>query len=331
MDSPTGYDDATLKRLADEVGVFGMAVPERFGGAGFGLVELGLVFHEAGRALLCAPLLSSALSAALLNVAADDQTCDRLLPQIAAGTARVAAAVVEDDRGWDAVPSVHTTGDGSGWTLTGTKTWVLDGVGADEFVVSAAVEGVSSLFLVSASDVVVSALSTVDLSRRVASVTLDAAPGRLLGPGADALAHVGDLARSLLAAEQTGIAQRCLETSTAWALEREQFGRAIGSFQSIKHKLADVQLEVEAAVSASMFALWAADNAPAELPTVARIAAFTCSETAMLACEENIQVHGGIGATWEHPAHLYLRRATTNRVLFGDEQQHLEVLASHFA
>jgi alkylation response protein AidB-like acyl-CoA dehydrogenase len=131
----------------------------------------------------------------------------------------------------------------------------------------------------------------------------------------------------LLAAEQLGVAERCLEMATAYAKDRQQFGRAIGSFQAIKHKLANVLLEVEAATSAVMYALWTADRDVAELPVVAAITGWTCSEAALLAASENIQVHGGIGCTWEHPAHLYLKRATTDRLLYGDPQRHLERLA----
>jgi alkylation response protein AidB-like acyl-CoA dehydrogenase len=131
----------------------------------------------------------------------------------------------------------------------------------------------------------------------------------------------------LLAAEQTGVAELCLEMATAYALQRRQFGRQIGSFQAIKHKLASVLMEVEAASAAIMYGLWAADGDAEDLPLVTHIAAATCSEAALLAAGENIQVHGGMGATWEHPAHLYLKRATTSRMLFGDPQHHREALA----
>jgi alkylation response protein AidB-like acyl-CoA dehydrogenase len=142
------------------------------------------------------------------------------------------------------------------------------------------------------------------------------------------VARLLDLAVVLLAAEQVGLAERALEMATAYAKERTQFDRAIGSFQAVKHKLANVLLEVEAARSAVMYALWAADERPEELPVVACIAGSTCSETALLAASESIQVHGGIGCTWEHPAHLYLKRATTDRLLLGDPQRHLDRLAA---
>jgi alkylation response protein AidB-like acyl-CoA dehydrogenase len=230
----------------------------------------------------------------------------------------------------DAAAASH---DGGGWRVTATKSWVIDGGTADIFIVTAGVDGQGALFLVdpSADGVQIEDLATVDLTRRFARVTFTAAPAQLVG-------EVGVLPRTmrsvhhtalvLLAAEQTGIAQRALEMATDYAKTREQFGKPIGSFQAVKHKLASVQLELEAAISAEMFALWTADHDPDNLDEVARIAAYTCSEAAMLACSENIQVHGGIGATWEHPAHRYLRRAHVDRMLFSDPQGHLEALAS---
>jgi alkylation response protein AidB-like acyl-CoA dehydrogenase len=146
----------------------------------------------------------------------------------------------------------------------------------------------------------------------------------------DALAAVSrarDLGLALLSADHVGVAQRCLEMAVGWAKEREQFGQPIGSFQAVKHKLADVRLELEAAESACLYALWAARGAPDEFAAAARIAAYTCGEAALLAASENIQVHGAIGATWEHPAHVYLRRATVGRRLLADPQALLEDLA----
>ncbi|MDX6417978.1 MAG: hypothetical protein QOG28_2598, partial [Trebonia sp.] len=165
--------------------------------------------------------------------------------------------------------------------------------------------------------------------RRFARLCLDGTPATPLAVP-DALAAVRrtrDLGLALLSADHVGVAQRCLDMAVAWAKEREQFGQAIGSFQAIKHKLASVRLELEAAESACMYALWAARGAPDEFATAARIAAYTCGEAALLAATENIQVHGGIGATWEHPAHVYLRRATAGRRLLADPQALLEDLA----
>ncbi|HTK67316.1 MAG TPA: acyl-CoA dehydrogenase family protein [Pseudonocardia sp.] len=313
-------DDGLIKRLVDELGVYALAVPEEFGGAGFGFVELGVVFHEAGRSLLRAPLLSTTLATVLLS-GGDDR---ELVSSIAAGT-RSAAAAIHDP---SAVTAVAASDGTDGWELTGTADWVLDGAAAQVLVVAADSPAGPALFTVDASLATVEPITTTDPSRRVARVHLERCPGRPVEQDAAAtLERARSIALALLAAEQTGIAEVCLEVAADWARQREQFGRPIGSFQAIKHKLADVRLELEAAVSASMYALWAADSSPTELPVAARIAAVTCGEAAVLSAQENIQVHGGIGATWEHHAHLYLRRALLDRLLFGDTQAHLAELA----
>jgi alkylation response protein AidB-like acyl-CoA dehydrogenase len=316
------------------IGVYGLGVPERFGGAGSGLLELGVVFQEAGRAALGAPLLSPVLAADLVLQAADaDGFAGGLLARIAAGELITAPAIAEGPLGWDADPATAATAGGSptGWTLTGTKDWVQDGAQAGLFVVSATAPDGPALFAVAAGapGVAVQPVATIDISRRFARLRLDGAPAtRLAVP--DALAAVRrtrDVGLALLSADHVGIAQRCLDMAVGWAKEREQFGQPIGSFQAIKHKLATVRLELEAAESACLYALWAAQGAPSEFATAARIAGYTCGEAALLAASENIQVHGGIGATWEHPAHVYLRRATAGRRLLAEWQALLEDLA----
>jgi alkylation response protein AidB-like acyl-CoA dehydrogenase len=317
-------DSSLVKRLVDELGVFALAVPEEYGGAGFGFIELGVVFHEAGRSLLRAPLLSTTLASVLLV----SHACRNreLVGHIAAGT-RSATAAIHD-------PEAVVAASGSnGWELSGTADWVLDGAAAQSLVVAARAPSGLALFTVDSGStgLAVEPVTTTDPSRRVARVHLERCPAQLVdgdGDAAAALERTRSIALALLAAEQTGIAEVCLEVAAAWARQREQFGRPIGSFQAIKHKLADVRLELEAALSASMYALWAADGSPGELPVAARIAAVTCGEAAVLSAQENIQVHGGIGATWEHHAHLYLRRALLDRLLFGDSQNHLAELAN---
>jgi alkylation response protein AidB-like acyl-CoA dehydrogenase len=332
METQLGWDPDLVKRLAGEIGAFGLIVPERYGGAGFGMLELGVVLMEAGRALLCAPLLSAALAAQTFVESGDDAACATYLPGIASGELVAGVATHEPGRGWWMPPGTLATQTRDGWQLTGTKDWVLDGHAATLVLVAADTEAGPSLFLVDAdsSGFVAEPLATVDATRRAARIGLSATPGTplgRLGTATEVLAGVGDVALTLLAAEEVGVAQRCLDMAVGYAKQREQFGRPIGSFQAVKHKLADVELEVQAALSAAMFALWAADKRPEELPQAARIAAYTCAEAAMLAAGENIQVHGGMGATWEHPAHLYLRRATVSRQLFGDPQLQLETLA----
>jgi alkylation response protein AidB-like acyl-CoA dehydrogenase len=321
------------------IGVYGLGVPERFGGAGFGMLERGVVFQEAGRAALGAPLLSPVLAADLVLQAAQaaatgaDGLAGGLLARIAAGELIAAPAIAEGPLGWDAVPSTTATADGSptGWTLTGTKDWVQDGAQAGLFVVSATSPEGPALFAVAggAPGLAVEPVATIDVSRRFARLRLDGTPATPL-PVPDALAavrHTRDVGLALLSADHVGVAQRCLEMAVGWAKEREQFGQPIGSFQAIKHKLASVRLELEAAESACLYALWAAQEAPDEFAAAARIAAYTCGVAALLAASENIQVHGGIGVTWEHPAHVYLRRATAGRRLLADPQALLEDLA----
>jgi alkylation response protein AidB-like acyl-CoA dehydrogenase len=335
---PVACDPRLSARLAGELGVYGLGVPERFGGAGSGMLELGVVLQEAGRAALGAPLLSPVLAADLLLQAAQsapdaDGFAGGMLARIAAGELIAAPAIAEGPLGWDAVPSTAATAGSSaaGWTLDGTKDWVQDGAQAGLFVVSATSPDGPALFAVEAGapGLAVQPVATIDISRRFARLHLDRTPAALLAVP-DALAAVRrarDRGLALLSADQVGVAQRCLDMAVAWAKEREQFGQAIGSFQAIKHKLASVRLELEAAESACMYALWAAQGAPDEFAAAARIAAYTCGEAALLAASENIQVHGGIGATWEHPAHVYLRRATAGRRLLADPQGLLEDLA----
>jgi alkylation response protein AidB-like acyl-CoA dehydrogenase len=335
---PSACDPRLPARLA-EIGVYGLGVPEQFGGAGFGLLELGVVFQEAGRAALGAPLLSPVLAADLLLQAAGSASAGAggpaggILARVAAGQLIAAPAIAEGPPGWDAVPATTATVGGSpaDWTLDGTKDWVQDGGQAGLFVVSAASPDGPALFAVEAGapGLTVEPVATIDLSRRFARLRLDRTPATALA-GPDALAAVRrtrDRGLALLSADQVGVAQRCLEMAVTWAKEREQFGQSIGSFQAVKHKLASVRLELEAAESACLYALWAAQESPGQFATAARIAAYTCGEAAMLAAGENIQVHGGIGATWEHPAHVYLRRATASRRLLADPQALLEDLA----
>jgi alkylation response protein AidB-like acyl-CoA dehydrogenase len=329
---PAACDARVTAAMAAAIGVYGLCVPERFGGAGFGMLELGVVFQEAGRATLGAPLLSPVLATDLLlqSDGPDGDVAD-LLARIANGELVAAPAIAEGALGWDCVPATTAASSAGGWALTGTKDWVQDGEQAGLFVVSAVTPDGPALFLVAAraAGVAVEPVATVDISRRFARVTLDAAPGVPL-PVPDAVAAIRrtrDRGLVLLSADHVGVAQRCLEMATAWAKEREQFGQVIGAFQAIKHKLASVRLELEAAEAACLYALWAAQEAPAEFPAAARIAAYTCGEAALLAAGENIQVHGGIGATWEHPAHVYLRRATAGRRLLAEPQALLEDLA----
>ena len=228
--------------------------------------------------------------------------------------------------------TMEATNSGDGYTLSGTKSFVLDGATANLILVAARTNGKVSLFAVDgdASGLTRTPLSTMDQTRKQAKLDFDNTPARLIGTegeGASVLDKVFDLIVVGLAAEQVGGAQKVLEMAVEYAKVRVQFGRPIGSFQAIKHKCADMLLEVESAKSAAYYGLWCASELNDELPSVASLAKAYCSEAYFHAAAENIQIHGGIGFTWEHPAHLYFKRAKSSELLFGDPTYHREKLA----
>jgi alkylation response protein AidB-like acyl-CoA dehydrogenase len=333
MGSGDGYDRVTWERMAGELGLPGMVVPEEHGGAGLGHVELSVVMEELGRALTPSPFLASAVLAASALLATDDEEARRdLLPGVAAGTT-IATLAVAEHGSWD-LPAIRTRAslnDGA-WFLTGIKTLVPDGRRADLVLVAARAGDEVALFAVKggAPGMVSADLSTLDPTRPLANLELLGVPARRLvcENGAGALAHALDLAAVALAAEQLGGLQRCLDMSVDYAGSRYQFGRAIGSFQAIKHLCADMHVAMELARSAVRYAAWAADAAPGELPVAAPLARFACSEAFFRVAADTIQVHGGIGFTWEHDAHLYYRRAKSTELLLGGPAQQRAQLAA---
>ena len=334
MDTTDGYDAAVWSQMAEQLGLQGLAIPEEFGGSGFSYVELIVVLEEMGRALLCAPYFSSvALAANLLLVSGDDGAKKDYLPGIAIGTTVAAVALAESSGRWDEEGvTLEAAKSGDAWTLTGEKLYVLDGHTADLILVVARTPAGVSVFAVDkgASGLTATALSTMDQTRKQARLTFESTPARLVGTdgaGWAAVSKMLDLAAVALAAEQVGGAQKVLEMAVEYAKVRVQFGRPIGSFQAIKHKCADMLLEVESAKSAAYYAGWAAAEDNDELPVVASLAKSYCSEAYFHATAENIQIHGGIGFTWEHPAHLYFKRAKSSELLFGDPTYHRELLA----
>jgi alkylation response protein AidB-like acyl-CoA dehydrogenase len=334
METDDGYDPAVWKQMAEQLGLQGLAIPEPYGGSGYGYVELTVVFEEMGRALLCAPYFSTvALAANLLLAVGDDDAAAAYLPRLASGEAIGTVALAEASGRWDeAGVTLPARRSGDGWTLTGSKRYVLDGHVADVVLVAARTDAGVSVFAVEAGAPGFSAtrLTTMDQTRKQAEVTFDATPARLVGAegaGWPAVQNMLDKAAVALAAEQVGGAARVLEMSVEYAKNRIQFGRPIGSFQAIKHKCADMLLEVESAKSAAYYAGWAAAEDSDELPVVASLAKSYCSEAYFHAAAENIQIHGGIGFTWEHPAHLYFKRAKSSELLFGDPTYHRELLA----
>jgi alkylation response protein AidB-like acyl-CoA dehydrogenase len=334
METTEGYDPAVWSQMGQQLGLQGLHIPEEYGGSGYTYVELIVVLEEMGKSLLCAPYFSTvALAANAILSSGDDAAKKELLPGIASGDTIACLALTEDNGRWDLDGiQLEATKSGDGYTLDGHKMFVIDGHVANLIVVAARSKAGVSLFAVdaNASGLTRTPLSTMDMTRKQARIEFSATPARLIGTegGADAaLNKTLDLAAVALAAEQVGGAQRVLDMSVEYAKVRIQFGRPIGSFQAIKHKCADMLLEVESAKSAAYYAGWAAAEDSEELPVVASLAKAYCSEAYFHSAAENIQIHGGIGFTWEHDAHLYFKRAKSSELLLGDPTYHRELLA----
>ncbi|WP_433461885.1 acyl-CoA dehydrogenase family protein [Spirillospora sp. CA-128828] len=335
METEAGYDPALWKRMGAELGLQGLAVPERHGGAGAGPVEIGLVMEEMGRALLCAPYLASAVQATTALLHSDDEGArSELLPALAAGERIGTLALTEDSARWDrqgVTLAARPCQDG-GWLLDGHKTFVLDGAQAGIVLTVARTADGIGLFRVDgdATGLTRTVLPTLDPTRRQARLEYQGVWAHRLRTRGDAWELVELVlhhSAAALAAEQVGVASRALDMAVEYAKVRHQFGRAIGSFQAVKHLLADVLLEVESARAAAYAALLAAQNGDPDLPAAASLAKAFCSDACVKATQDNIQVHGGIGFTWEHPAHLYFKRAKTSQLLLGDSAYHRELLA----
>jgi len=339
METTEGYDEAVWKQMAQELGLQSLHLPEAHGGQGFTFVELGIVLEEMGRVLLCAPYFSTVVLAAdaIMNAATDAQQGE-LLPGIASGETIAALAFTEPNGRWDASGiTMEASGKGDSYQLSGTKMFVIDGHTANTVITVARLAGTSgedgiSFFAVDgdASGLTRTPLATMDQTRKQARLDFSDVAARPLGePGAGwaALSKTLDQAAVGLSNEMVGGAQKVLEMAVDYAKVRVQFGRPIGSFQAIKHKCADMLLEVESAKSAAYYAAWAAAEDNEELPVVASLAKAYCSDAYFHAAAENIQIHGGIGFTWEHDAHLYFKRAKSSEILLGDATYHRELLA----
>jgi alkylation response protein AidB-like acyl-CoA dehydrogenase len=336
MDSDPGHDPVLWRQMAVQLGLHGLALPEEYGGFGGGPVELGIVLEELGRVLLPSPYFATvALAGQALTACGDDTAKARWLPGIADGSLTATLALAEEGGSWRpedvATRATVTRGEG-GWALSGTKMFVVDGDSADLLLVVARGGTGPALFAVhgDAPGVTRTRLAALDPTRRLARIDLDGAAAARVGPDGDASAYlrtVLDLVAVALAAEQVGGAQACLDTAVEYAKVRVQFGRPIGSFQAVKHKCADILVRVEAARSAAYHALFVAAEGSSELPVSAALAAAYCADAFTHAAKENIQIHGGIGYTWEHDAHLYLKRAKSSQHLFGSPASHRTRLA----
>jgi alkylation response protein AidB-like acyl-CoA dehydrogenase len=317
MESEAGYDADLWARLGGELGVLGLAVPEELGGAGGTLVDQAVVAEEFGAALLPGPVLGTVGLAIPALVALGG---DELLADLVAGTRTATLAWTEPG----GAPDV-TVSDGR---LTGSIRQVVDG-SADVLLVPVA--GPDGLALYATEGGERTPLSTLDQTRRQSAVTFDATPARLLASGEaaeKAVAHALRVGGVLLAAEQVGGAQKLLDLTIAYANTRLQFGRKIGSFQAVKHRCADMLVLVEHARSTAYHAAWALQDGSDDPDLAVSIAQATCSENYERITTDTVQMHGGIGFTWEHPTHLYLKRAFTDAALLGSAEQHRDRIAA---
>ncbi|MBB3050795.1 alkylation response protein AidB-like acyl-CoA dehydrogenase [Prauserella isguenensis] len=329
VESDEPYDLGLWRTLARDLGTAGLAVPEELGGQGASAREVALVLEELGRSVAPVPFLGSAVLATSALLGCDTASAEvaGLLRRLAGGEAVGALAVplsTMTDTGFPG--DVTATADG---TLDGTVTSVADGTVADVFVVPATSPDGPGLYAVDAATADVAAPVSFDLTRRIADVSLRGATAtRLAGPdrAPDAVAGALTTGAGLLASEQLGLAQWCLDETVEYLKGRYQFGRPVGSFQALKHRLADLWLELVGARAAARYAADTLARGDADAPVAVALARSYCAETAVHAAEECIQLHGGIGMTWEHPAHLYLKRAKASQVAFGAPGRHRAAL-----
>jgi alkylation response protein AidB-like acyl-CoA dehydrogenase len=338
MATAQGYDPAVWRQLSEDLALPGIHVPEQYGGAGFGMVELCIVAEELGRALLCAPYFSTAVLAAnaILNSGTESQK-SALLPDLAKGARLATFAVTEPDGNWDpASLTLVATPHADGYLLDGVKSYVVDGHLADLLIVAARTpntvgrEGLA-LFTLAANSAGVERrlLESMDPTRKIARIDFNRAHASLLGhfhDGAKPILRTLDQAAVALANEMVGGAQVLLDSAVNYAKLRVQFGRTIGSFQAIKHRLADMLLDVELAKSAAYYAAQAAAVEDPEWPALASLAKAAASETYLHTAAECIQLHGGIGFTWDNDTHLWFKRAKSSEVFLGQPSYHRELL-----
>ena len=339
METTGGTDPDVWRQASAQLSLPGIAVPEEYGGAGFSFAEQAIVLEELGAALFTGPYLASAVLAATALLASDDTEAKKdLLPGIAAGETVATLAFTEDGGSWDpasirlaATQKAQQTQNG--WRLDGHKSFVLDGHTADLILAVATTGTGLSLFAVNATadGLTRRPLPTLDQTRKLARLAFSDVKARLVGEQGAArsvLDRTLDVAALALAAEQLGGAQRALDMAVAYAKVRRQFGRPVGSFQAIKHRCADLLLEVESLRSAVGYAAAAVAAGSTEVPVLAPLVKAYASEVYSHVAGENIQIHGGIGFTWEHDAHLYLKRAKASELFLGDASYHRERLAT---
>jgi alkylation response protein AidB-like acyl-CoA dehydrogenase len=329
MVSADGWDRALWRVLCSELGAASLAIPEEFGGAGFSAVETHLVLEELGYALTPSPYLASiGIAAPALLASGSDGACQRVLPGIADGSTIATLAWADPSGNFAPESAALTAREHSGWRLDGACPLVLDGVGADVVLAIARTPHGPGLFLVdAAASVERLATPALDPTLRVATLRFDGTPAELLSTDPAVFGSIRAAALSAIAALQTGSAARGLDMTVTYAGQRRQFGRLIGSFQALKHRMADMHVRVETARTASRAAARALAEDSPDLPEVAALAKSWCTESLDLVAAETIQLHGGIGITWEHDAHLVFKRAHALRQLFGTPEEQRTRLA----
>jgi len=339
MADDAGYSEEQWKKMA-ELGWLGLSFPEAYGGSDLGMVELGILFEEMGRAVMPGPFLPTTLAGLAIDLGGSEKQKQRYLREICAGRLKATVAQVEPHGRWDALGiQLLAKKDGKTYRLSGTKSYVLDAHNAGLLLVAARTRGKGmagiTLFLVDTQQqgVTTMLLKTMDQTRKLCKVRFDnviVGSDAVLGKankGWALLEQVIDRARVLLAAEMCGGAQKVLDLSVDYAKVREQFGRPIGSFQAIQHKCANMLLETETAKSATYYAAMALANDAADAHLAACMAKAYCSDAYRLVAAEGIQIHGGIGFTWEHDMHLYFKRAKGAAIMFGDAEANRELVA----
>jgi len=333
-DDPRGESEAMWKDMA-QLGWLGLSLPEAYGGSALGMVETAIVLDEMGRAAYPGPYLPTALAAHAIAIAGTAAQKKHWLTAIATGGARATIAFVDADLSWD--PQATATRAeklGAGWRLAGAKQFVAWANVADVVLVPARAPEVLTLFLVepATAGLGVKPLTGIDLGTRWAALTLEnvvVGADAVLGAPGGAGPIIDDLLRRAAvaaAAEMLGAARRCLDMSVSYAKVREQFGQPIGAFQAIRHKCAEMLLEVENSHAAVYYAAWALDAAAPDAALAASVAKAYVSEAARRVCGEALQVHGGIGFTWEYDLHLYLKRAKALEPMYGDADWHRELI-----
>jgi alkylation response protein AidB-like acyl-CoA dehydrogenase len=321
METEAAYDSALWTKLADQ-GFTGIIAPEEFGGMGLGKVELILLMEEAGYALLSGPFFSTvALAGSVIDACASTEQKKRYLGSIAAGQSRSTVALVESAGSWD-TESLKISATGN--KLTGTKLFATDAAAAD-FIIVVARDGV---FVVDAkaTGLHIEPMKGMDLARKIYSVEFKNTPAEMLG-NTSGLAAALNVATAALCAEMTGGMQRALELTVAYAKTRKQFGKPIGIFQAVQHLCADMYLETESSRSATYYAAWALEENTPDAAASVSVAKMYASDAARNVGNRGIQVHGGMGFTWENDIHLYYRRAKASETMLGDATFHRERIA----